>query len=126
MKNFILIAVAIFFSVTTSFAQNAKKQTQPVKGNQPKAVSLKPVAAKPGTGEARQTTNPTKSVSAQENSSVQVKQATPAQAKEEQSKGPVLKKDGTPDKRYKENQKLKKDGTPDKRYKENKPSEKQK
>jgi hypothetical protein len=34
-----------------------------------------------------------------------------------------LKKDGTPDKRYKENknQHLKKDGTPDKRYKENKP-----
>ena len=31
-----------------------------------------------------------------------------------------LKKDGTPDKRYKENQKLKKDGTPDKRYKTNK------
>ncbi|MCF6133131.1 hypothetical protein [Flavobacterium wongokense] len=35
-----------------------------------------------------------------------------------------LKKDGTPDKRYKENQApkapLKKDGTPDKRYKENK------
>lgn len=33
-----------------------------------------------------------------------------------------LKKDGTPDKRYKENKvHLKKDGTPDKRYKENKP-----
>ena len=31
-----------------------------------------------------------------------------------------LKKDGTPDKRYKANQKLKKDGTPDKRYKGNK------
>lgn len=31
-----------------------------------------------------------------------------------------MKKDGTPDKRYKENKKLKKDGTPDKRYKENK------
>ncbi len=31
-----------------------------------------------------------------------------------------MKKDGTPDKRYKANQKLKKDGTPDKRYKENK------
>jgi hypothetical protein len=30
------------------------------------------------------------------------------------------KKDGTPDKRYKENKKLKKDGTPDKRYKDNK------
>lgn len=39
-------------------------------------------------------------------------------------RGP-LKKDGTPDKRYKANKtapkpKLKKDGTPDKRYKENK------
>ncbi|KFE98657.1 hypothetical protein IX39_14595 [Chryseobacterium formosense] len=31
-----------------------------------------------------------------------------------------LKKDGTPDKRYKENKMLKKDGTPDKRYKQNK------
>ena len=30
------------------------------------------------------------------------------------------KKDGTPDKRYKENKHLKKDGTPDKRYKVNK------
>ena len=29
----------------------------------------------------------------------------------------VMKKDGTPDKRYKANQHLKKDGTPDKRYK---------
>lgn len=28
-----------------------------------------------------------------------------------------LKKDGTPDKRYKANEHLKKDGTPDKRYK---------
>lgn len=54
--------------------------------------------------------------------------ATPAKAvvkekKIDESKpaavGPV-KKDGTPDKRYKANQKLKKDGTPDKRYKENK------
>jgi hypothetical protein len=31
-----------------------------------------------------------------------------------------LKKDGTPDKRYKENKHLKKDGTADKRFKENK------
>lgn len=40
-----------------------------------------------------------------------------------ESKAP-LKKDGTPDKRFKENKKakgpLKKDGTPDKRFKENK------
>ncbi|MBB6371621.1 hypothetical protein [Chryseobacterium shigense] len=31
-----------------------------------------------------------------------------------------MKKDGTPDKRYKENKHLKKDGTPDKRYKASK------
>lgn len=31
-----------------------------------------------------------------------------------------MKKDGTPDRRFKENKKLKKDGTPDFRYKENK------
>ena len=34
--------------------------------------------------------------------------------------GVKLKKDGTVDKRYKENKHLKKDGTPDKRYKANK------
>jgi hypothetical protein len=33
---------------------------------------------------------------------------------------PKTKKDGTPDRRFKENQKLKKDGTPDMRYKQNK------
>ncbi|HMO62778.1 MAG TPA: hypothetical protein PKC39_10630 [Ferruginibacter sp.] len=33
---------------------------------------------------------------------------------------PKLKKDGTPDKRFKTNKKLKKDGTPDKRFKQNK------
>ena len=34
--------------------------------------------------------------------------------------GVKLKKDGTPDKRFKDATHLKKDGTPDKRYKENK------
>lgn len=34
--------------------------------------------------------------------------------------GTKMKKDGTPDRRYKENKKLKKDGTPDRRYKQNK------
>lgn len=38
----------------------------------------------------------------------------------QKSNGVKLKKDGTPDKRYKASKKLKKDGTPDKRFKENK------
>ncbi len=59
----------------------------------------------------------TLSVNAQDKS----KKAPPPPAKE--AKAP-LKKDGTPDKRFKENKApkvpLKKDGTPDKRFKENK------
>jgi hypothetical protein len=53
------------------------------------------------------------------------KQEAPAKKTEG---GQKLKKDGTPDMRYKENKEAakpaahtKKDGTPDKRYKENKP-----
>ena len=54
----------------------------------------------------------------------ETKQETPAKKEEG---GQKLKKDGTPDMRYKENKEAakkpvhtKKDGTPDKRYKENK------
>lgn len=45
-------------------------------------------------------------------------QTTPAE--KEKTTAAKTKKDGTPDKRYKENKHLKKDGTPDKRYKVNK------
>ncbi|WP_294290397.1 hypothetical protein [uncultured Chryseobacterium sp.] len=50
------------------------------------------------------------------------KQVTPAATAKPAAvpSGMKLKKDGTPDKRYKENKNLKKDGTPDKRYKANK------
>lgn len=52
--------------------------------------------------------------------------AAPAPAKKD-ANGTVLKKDGTPDKRYKSKKEhLKKDGTPDKRYKENKEAKKSK
>ena len=53
--------------------------------------------------------------------------AKPAAEKKTNANGTVLKKDGTPDKRYKDAPKstgpMKKDGTPDKRYKENKKAE---
>jgi hypothetical protein len=54
---------------------------------------------------------------------VETKTVTPAVTAEATAVAPVeraMKKDGTPDKRYKENKHLKKDGTPDKRYKSNK------
>lgn len=44
---------------------------------------------------------------------------TSKNAKTVTKEGVVLKKDGTPDKRYKQKVHLKKDGTPDRRYKEN-------
>lgn len=54
------------------------------------------------------------------------KKEVPAKTVAEQKTKPAatnsavkMKKDGTPDKRYKANQKLKKDGTPDRRYKGN-------
>lgn len=50
---------------------------------------------------------------------MEVKAVKPAQVKTA-NPAAQMKKDGTPDRRYKENKKLKKDGTPDKRYKENK------
>ncbi|WP_294251039.1 hypothetical protein [uncultured Chryseobacterium sp.] len=64
-----------------------------------------------GLATAQQTAPVKKAASSQTVKTVKARQpaATPAAAK--------LKKDGTPDKRYKENKKLKKDGTPDKRYK---------
>ena len=51
--------------------------------------------------------------------------AKPAKAAKD-SAGVVLKKDGTPDKRYNKpaTDHVKKDGTPDKRFKENKKKEK--
>lgn len=52
----------------------------------------------------------------------EMKTAKPAEAKPANPAPTAakMKKDGTPDKRYKANKHLKKDGTPDKRYKENK------
>lgn len=47
-------------------------------------------------------------------------QAKTGEAKIEKTAEVKLKKDGTPDKRYKAAKTLKKDGTPDKRYKVNK------
>lgn len=68
-----------------------------------------------------QTTTPTvKSASQQTVKGTKTVKAATAPKAEASPSAAKMKKDGTPDKRYKENKKLKKDGTPDKRYKENK------
>nr|WP_314493721.1 hypothetical protein [uncultured Chryseobacterium sp.] len=67
-----------------------------------------------GLANAQQTAPAAKSTVQKTSKNVQSLKAEPAKPTVK------MKKDGTPDKRYKENQKLKKDGTPDKRYKQNK------
>lgn len=94
MKNF-LTALSLILGLGFASAQS----TQPSTTKQP-PVKVSPQAKK------AEPANQAKTVDAK---------ATPTKANDVK-----LKKDGTPDKRYKENQKLKKDGTPDKRYKENK------
>ena len=111
MKSIFLSLAAFLFSAGVGFSQTSKTpaNSQPaskeVKKEQApaKAPVVKPVTP---TTESKKT--PTK---AQENAkSQQGVSNTPSKTK----------KDGTPDMRYKENQKLKKDGTPDMRYNENK------
>ena len=70
-------------------------------------------------------------ISQTDKKSTSKKEETKTEAPAKSTEGQKLKKDGTPDKRYKENKEAKqpatptkKDGTPDKRYKENKTKKK--
>lgn len=101
MKKLLMAFLAIAVFSTASFAQ-----TTPKKNDKAATVAKTPVVKKETKETAKETAK-----------------ATPAT-----STASHLKKDGSPDKRYKENKGLanstakhvKKDGTPDKRYKENK------
>lgn len=120
MKKIVLATLILFGLNAGAFAQAAPvKKEQPkmqaVKKAEPqkraKVVPIKATPAQPATTGVKPTT-PTKP-------------AVPASAKmtspgNSRSAPGHLKKDGTPDKRYKENKHVKKDGTPDKRFKENK------
>ncbi|MEP7374274.1 MAG: hypothetical protein ABI675_12840 [Chitinophagaceae bacterium] len=119
MKRVLIAVLALLSFSVASFAQTAPavKKNEPAKtqavkkATDEKALALNkttksatPALVKtPATGKAALTTKPVAKVNAP----------------------PPLKKDGTPDKRFKANQgvaagPLKKDGTPDKRYKANK------
>ena len=111
MKKIILIATIMIGCISFSIAQ------------QPTTKPAKTATAKPATTTA--TAKPaTTTVTAKPATAATAKPATAATAKPVSANGTVLKKDGTPDKRYKTaepTEHLKKDGTPDKRYSENKP-----
>ena len=105
MKKLFLAAVMMIGFAGISFAQTAKPADTKAKKPVATSAAKSTVAVTPATKPAAK--------------------AAPATAtKHVASKDVVLKKDGTPDKRYKAAPKTtgptKKDGTPDKRFKENK------
>lgn len=113
MKKLILAGAMILGIISFSFAQTSDaKATKPVKE---KKEAKKPVAQSDA-----KTATPAKSPVAKKALAAAI---TPATEKTTDKSGTVLKKDGTPDKRFtatKSKKPLKKDGTPDQRFKENK------
>jgi hypothetical protein len=119
MKRIFFIALALFINANLLFAQNSKVAAKPVQNAQTKPVSVK--MAVPPANEKKQEVKAQAPANAPHKEEAIKPKPAPATANSAPQQGkPVLKKDGTPDKRFKQNQKLKKDGTPDKRYKENK------
>ena len=127
MKKLILGAAMMIGFISLSTAQQiaaTKPATKPV------TPATKPVAAKstatvtapkaPATATAAKTPA---TVPVTKPATATAKPTKPIAAKPTNAQGQVLKKDGTPDKRYNNppaaTGPVKKDGTPDKRYKEN-------
>lgn len=97
MKKILLALLAFTLSSGAMFAQSAKPA-------QDKAKTTKKHAA----------------------STARQQPAATAEAAPAATPAKNVKKDGTPDKRFKENKHTKKDGTPDKRFKENKEAKEKK
>ena len=117
MKKLILaIAVVLVFTGVSQAQDSTRKHTKITKAVVKKKSSREskmPAKQKTGTSKKENDSSVSKA-STSSNTTLKTKQAT------------GLKKDGTPDKRYKANKTntevvhLKKNGSPDKRYKENK------
>jgi len=109
MKKLILASVMMMGFISFSFAQTSVTKTS-------KPVAKAAIKKTTTTTLVQATTPPVKTTPGKIN--------TAATAKTTDKNVAVLKKDGTPDKRYTAKSKtaLKKDDTPDKRFKENKKS----
>jgi hypothetical protein len=128
MKKLFVIALALIINAHFVSAQNAKSETKPTQVTEkPKQVPVKMAAQPAPSSNAKPaaTAQSTQNAPSREGSVNSKPTKSTENSNAEQTK-PVMKKDGTPDKRYKANQNLKKDGTPDKRFKENKPTDSKK
>ena len=102
MKKLLLALAFAGISFATLNAQSTAPASAPAKMEQKAKPAAKSTEVKPA-------------AKTQDASSAK---ATPAS--KPANTGTMMKKDGTPDKRYSANKKMKKDGTPDKRYSSNK------
>jgi hypothetical protein len=136
MKRIILTALSLVLGLGIASAQ-APTTTKPAVKTEKKEATVAPESPKSQPVKAVAPTSATKPTVKPATTQPSQNPKSPANAGQAPAKkGPATvspsgqatktKKDGTPDKRYKENQKRKKDGTPDMRYKENKSSEKPK
>jgi hypothetical protein len=126
MKKLFFIALAFMLNANFLLAQNSKAETKPAQTNVKIKKGPLKMAAQPVASDRKQTPSVSPEQGQSKEGAVNTKRAKPAESNGAQQTKPMMKKDGTPDKRYKENQNLKKDGTPDKRFKENKPTESKK
>lgn len=111
MKKLLLTLAFAGFCFATLNAQNTAPAPAPAKMEQKVKPAAKSTEAKP----AAKSTEVKPAAKSHEATSVKA-----APASKPASSGTMMKKDGTPDKRYSANKKMKKDGTPDKRYSSNK------
>jgi preprotein translocase subunit SecG len=125
MKKSALFMTMVFFATSLfapakTFAEKKEQKKAPAKTEQVKAV--KPDTPKPAEKAAVKTNAKTP-----EKPAVKTDKTTPAKPEVKPASSAQTKKDGTPDKRFKQNKEAakpavptKKDGTPDMRYKVNK------
>ncbi len=141
MKRIILSAIALVFGLGIASAQAPNNSKQPAVKTEKKEMQVvpapkqgQPVKAVAPTSETKPATKleTVPAVKPRVEATTPSSKPTQAPATKAESKKPTTispagtttktKKDGTPDKRYKENKNLKKDGTPDMRYKQNQPA----
>jgi hypothetical protein len=126
MKKLFFIALALLSSINFLSAQESKSNAKPAKtGEKPRQIPVTAVVKPSAVSKEKSNSTAQAATNApSKEASVNSKPIKNSPEKGAVSKEKVvMKKDGTPDKRYKANQNLKKDGTPDKRFKENKPTE---
>lgn len=117
MKKFIFL-FAVLSIGSPIFAQQLNRAEGERK---PQAQPVKVSPSKNTDNRDRAVNSKEKPAQIQQNTKVAPMQPTGKdQVVQGQSKEVKLKKDGSPDKRYKENQKKRKDGKPDMRFKQNK------